>query len=365
MKTVVEGLRRDFKVGSEDKNDIMFVGQRIQWIDYESPGKRYIQVDQERKVEELSEIVFDSSLRDDLACPADFHKQYRSLLGQINWLQSRTQFQACYSFSRCASACAGPTFGDVRTLNKLARKIRHEEVFLKFWPLKGKNRIVGYPDAAFRNNSDKSSQRGQVVFMAEPRQSGKVDSRGSLVDFESQKIKRTTLSTTVSELYAFMKCFGTCQFLRGLWMDVSGYAAEIHMRTDANNLVTTATTTHLPEQKETIHMINQLRTESCSGAIDDLAHVISEDCLADCLTKHSAKPDSLITAVASSVLKNCDKQPAFRELMKHKHKAYLAGWIAHNVFHSGEVVTFMSVPIHREIQWYLSDADWYSEKYAS
>ena len=27
-----------------------------------------------------------------------------------------------------------------------------------------------------------------------------------------------------------MKCFGTCQFLRGLWMDITGTAAGIHMR---------------------------------------------------------------------------------------------------------------------------------------
>jgi len=101
------------------------------------------------------------------------------------------------------------------------------------------------------------------------------------VDYESQKIKRTTLSTTVSELYSFMKCFGTCQFVRGLWMDISGEAAPIHMRTDANNLVTAASTTHLPEQKETIHMIQMLRKESCSGQIDDLAHVRTEDCLSD------------------------------------------------------------------------------------
>ena len=71
--------------------------------------------------------------------------------------------------------------------------------------------------------------------------------------FESTKIKRTTLSTTVAELYALMKCFGTCQMLRGLWKDISGFDAEIHMRTDANNLVATASTTHAPEQQETIH----------------------------------------------------------------------------------------------------------------
>ena len=82
-------------------------------------------------------------------------------------------------------------------------------------------------------------------------------------------------------------------------MDLTGTAAEIHMRTDANNLVTTAQTTHLPEQKETIHMIQMLRHESLSGGIDDLAHVVSQDCLADCLTKMSAKADYLIKAVDS------------------------------------------------------------------
>ena len=38
--------------------------------------------------------------------------------------------------------------------------------------------------------------------------------------------------------------------LRGLWKDISGLDAEIHMRTDANNLVSTASTTYSPEQQE-------------------------------------------------------------------------------------------------------------------
>ena len=53
------------------------------------------------------------------------------------------------------------------------------------------------------------------------------------VDYQSQKIQKIVLSTTVAELYYFMKCFGSCQFLRGLWMDISGEVAKIHMRTDA------------------------------------------------------------------------------------------------------------------------------------
>ena len=105
------------------------------------------------------------------------------------------------------------------------------------------------------------------MFLAESRERSSKDgmSHGSLVDCESQRIKEIVLSTTVAEPYSFMKCFGSCQFLPGLWMDLSGEVAKNLMRTDANNLVTTARTIHLPEQKEIIHMISLLRKEACSA----------------------------------------------------------------------------------------------------
>ena len=131
-------------------------------------------------------------------------------------------------------------------------------------------------------------------------------------------------STTVAELYSFMKRFGPCQFLRGLWMDISAEVAKIHMRTDAKNLVTTARTIHLPEQKETIHMISMLRKEACSRIIHDLAHISTQNCLADCLTKASAKADNFITAINTGELLDVDRHPNNRTLIEHK--AFLSTW---------------------------------------
>ena len=34
-KRVLSKIRKDFNVGSEDKNDIMFIGQRIKWKNHE------------------------------------------------------------------------------------------------------------------------------------------------------------------------------------------------------------------------------------------------------------------------------------------------------------------------------------------
>ena len=161
---------------------------------------------------------------------------------------------------------------------------------------------MGYPDAAYQNNADKSSQRAQCVFIASERRKDVTSPVGSLVDYVSKKIKKACPSTTVAELHAFHKCFGTCMMLRGLWMDMTAQALDIHMRTDANNLVTTARTTHLPEQEETIHMIQMMRHEACSGDIQDLAHVVTKNMLADCLTKSSAPPDALIKAVNTGLL---------------------------------------------------------------
>ena len=100
---------------------------------------------------------------------------------------------------------------------------------------------------------------------------------------------------------------------------------SLHLKTDANNLVTTARTTHQPEQKETIHLIQMLRRESNPGAIDDLAHVVSAQCLSDALTQHAAKADELIRAVETGTLRMVDVHPPFRTLLRHK--AYLMTWL--------------------------------------
>ena len=53
-------------------------------------------------------------------------------------------------------------------------------------------------------------------------------------------------------------------------------------------------------------MISMLRKEACSGSIHDLAHIPTHNCVADCLTKASAKADNLITAVKTRRLLDDD-----------------------------------------------------------
>lgn len=355
QRRVVDRIKQDFEIGSEDLNVVEYCGQKVQWIPATSQIPAHIAISQNKAIDALTEIRLEGTWQDNTPLTPTQHTQFRSVLGQINWLQSRTQFQAAYGFSRCASAAAKPLIKDLRELNKLVRMIKARPVILKHFPLKGALRIVSYPDASYRNNTDKSSQRGMVTCLAEPRTSS-ASSRGCVIAFESHKIKRTTLSTTVAELYAFMKAYGTAQFIRGLWMDISSQIADLHMRTDANNLVTTASTTHLPEQQETIHMIQMLRKESTSGQIDDLGHVRTVDMLADCLTKASAKPDALLRAVDTGILPNVDASPSFRSLLKHKAYAvaFLSRVLDTKRYSLCDVTSFLGDDISSYVQCYLA-----------
>ena len=90
-------------------------------------------------------------------------------------------------------------------------------------------------------------------------------------------------------------------------------------------------------------MVQMLRKESRRGEIEDLAHVRTEDCLSDCLTKQNIKKDSLIKAVEAGVLNNVDTHPSLRELLKHR--AYFMDWISVHVPHAAFAACLMGATL--------------------
>ena len=136
-----------------------------------------------------------------------------------------------------------------------------------------------------------------------------------VADYESHK--------TTPKLHGLMRCFVMCLFIRGLWSHISGKLADAQIRTDANNLVGTASTTRQPEQKEAMHLIQMIRQESNSGQMHDLAHVRSENCLADCLRKSSAKAGELIKFIMTGILRHAS---SFQDNDSEQGVFWLNGW---------------------------------------
>ena len=119
--------------------------------------------------------------KENLHCTPAMHTSNRSLLKQINWLQSKTQFQ---SFSDVLQWQLLQHL-DVKALNNLTRQLMSQQVKLHFWPLTKPLRIFGFPHACHRNNEDGSSQTGMAVFLAESRERSSRDGMryGSRIDY--------------------------------------------------------------------------------------------------------------------------------------------------------------------------------------
>ena len=98
-----ESLQKSFQIGSLDENDVIFCGQRI------IKQGATVTVHQDHLHEALTLKGKDS---DALVGPE--LTEYRSVLGKLNWLQSRTQFHISCYFSRCASAAANATIMDAK-----------------------------------------------------------------------------------------------------------------------------------------------------------------------------------------------------------------------------------------------------------
>ena len=93
-RRVPKNTRRDFQVGSEDWNNVTFVGQEIRWKQEQTSQGAvfYNAVDQKKAIDALEEVYVEKGTPDNKKCEPGMHTAFRSALGMLNWLQSRTQF---------------------------------------------------------------------------------------------------------------------------------------------------------------------------------------------------------------------------------------------------------------------------------
>ena len=118
-----------------------------------------IEVSQERATEKLEKIPVEKNITEDLHWSPTKHIEYRSLLRQINLLQSKRLFQCCYKFSRCA-------FESSFSNNWWCKSSQHDgangETSILATHKTLENNCVSW--CLLQSNEDGSSQRGVTVF---------------------------------------------------------------------------------------------------------------------------------------------------------------------------------------------------------
>ena len=136
------------------------------------------------------------------------HREYRSLLGKLQWLQLYSRPDMSYEVHRAAQRSSAPTVADARALTAISLKAQRSSETILRYPRGVINvssaQLVTYGDASFANMEGSKSQCGVIVFFThEPRRFWHGEFQlGHLVYWTSSTIKRVVRSILAAEAYS-------------------------------------------------------------------------------------------------------------------------------------------------------------------
>ena len=145
---------------------------------------------------------------------------FRSKVGGLNWLATQTRPDVAYEVTEFSSCFRRATVKNLKDVNKCIRKLKSEEVFIKFPKLVGDVRswsIVVYSDGAFANLPDGTSSSGGYIMFLE-------DAAGNtaVLKWSVNKIQRVVRSPLAAEAMTMQEAIGDVMFTKEVLREVFG-----------------------------------------------------------------------------------------------------------------------------------------------
>ena len=147
------------------------------------------------------------------------HREYRSLLGKLQWLQLQSGPDLSYEVNRAAQRSSAPTVADARALNVISLKAQRSSETILRYPRGvidvSTAQLVTCGDASFANMQGSKSQCGVIVFLThEPWRFWHGEFwLGHLVYWTSSTIKRVVRSILQAEAYSVSEAVEEAQWL--------------------------------------------------------------------------------------------------------------------------------------------------------
>lgn len=198
-KTIIPQLKAVFQVGREEHQSFSYIGIEVHSREDE------IQVQQSMYIRNLQAIPVDctrATEREALLTAVEMD-MLKSKIGQILWVARQSRPDIMCDVSMLASNTKDATVQTLHCANKLIRKLKSEEVTLRFQYL-GENsslKLVVFSDSSMGNLQDGGTQGGHFIMLMG--EHGKF----SPISWQSKRIRRVVRST--------VKCgrdFGTCRW---------------------------------------------------------------------------------------------------------------------------------------------------------
>ena len=296
-KCVIDGIRKSFKVKSEENSNFKYVGLDI------FQRQDALLLEQENYVQLMSPISFDNKRSNEDKMSTSEITEVRKRIGQLNWLATQTRPDLSYDISELSSYLKNGTVESIRQVNKIikkAKRVKSQLVIPNLGDLCDLQ-IVAYGDSSFSNLSDGGSQGGHIIFL--------VGSNNEYfpLSWQSRRIRRLCKSTQAAETLALVDLAEACVYYRKFILDFLGIKdivrnIPITCKTDNNGLYDSIhSSTQILDKRLRLEM-GILREMLSRGEINSIDLIPTDKKVADTLTKKGVASYKVMGHVANPKL---------------------------------------------------------------
>lgn len=289
---VIDKIVNKFEISSRNSGKFKYVGWDINQHD------GYIDIDQISYQNGINAIELNSARLNQTDHELNEHekKLYQQLLGQLQWISSQTRPDIRFAVLECSLMASKPKICDIVRINKVVKKLKKNttKITMSLPQCTPKQlKILAFADAALSNLPDKiSSTRSFVIFV-------KCGNKIAPISWCSKKMERVAKTIIYAEGIALGKCLEEAVNLRDSMIEALNCKDDPDMIpivgiTDSKslweNIHSSSQANDLKLRREIAAMRQQIELKE----VKDVIWKPTQLQLADCLTKSTASPQSLL-----------------------------------------------------------------------
>ena len=276
---IIKQLKEIFHIGAENSQQFDYIG-----VNLNQNEDRSITISQDAYTNNLQPIMLDKDMIKNKSEKLDEKHvtELRGALGKLNWLAGMSRPEISFDVSEISSRVLTSTVADILAVNKVIKFAKSNPGYIKIPRIDLETaKIVAYTDASFGNLPDGGSQGGQAIFMCDS------DKNASLLNWSSNRVKRTARNNLASETLAFNDGSDSAFYIAKLIEETLKIKMPVHILTDSQSLFEHIGTTKLASDKRMRVEISAIREMVEKGEIS--AHWIEKESnVSDVLTKKNA-----------------------------------------------------------------------------
>ena len=287
LKETIGRLRGKLKVGEQESKRFKYIGVNVEQRD------NVISMNQWGYINSIKEPEA-RRFKGNRVLNAKELTEYRSLVGQLNWVSLHTMPEVSFNVSELSKAFKGGTTQDMRKLIKVVRKVKHIMGEIVLCELEEENLCwEAYADASFGNIEDGHTQLGYIISLTD----GK---RRCPIWWKSRKSRRVAKSTIEAESLSVGEVIEGVVYFNKLWEEIVGEnRLKAVVKTDSRTLMTAIKSSTGVSGKRLKMEIAAIRETIECGEIQEVQWVTGKKQIADVLTKAGVSEENIRAYVES------------------------------------------------------------------